>query len=632
MITHKKIDKICFAILVITICFTVAFTYVSSKGVIEGSSEIGYESRLFDTSRVHTIDIVIDDWEGFLETCLSETYAQCAVVIDNESYKNVAIRGKGNTSLTQVASYDSSRYSFKIDFTQYDSGKSYYGLDKLCLNNIIQDNTYMKDYLSYQMMGFFDVDAPLCSFVQITVNGEEWGLYLAVEDIDTSFLERNYGNDSGNLYKPDSQNMGGHNDKNGGGFPGGEMPSPPDGANMKFHGGMNQETTDGETQGMPNGEAMPIPNGNQNQMMQERPFMGDGMGSSDTKLVYTDDEFSSYSNIFDHAKTKITDKDKERLIASLKKLTAGEEIEDIVDVEEVIRYFVVHNFVCNFDSYTGSIIHNYYLYEKDGQMSMIPWDYNLAFGGFVGGTDATSLVNFPIDSPVYGSEDDSRPMIDFIFSNDEYTKQYHELFAEFINDYFTSGYFEEMVNSVKEMISPYVEADPTKFSTYEEFLTGIESLKTFCTLRAESVSGQLNGTIPATSEGQKSDTSFLIDASSIQISDMGGMQNGRGGMPNGNPGMPNGNNEMPNGNNEMPNGNFEFPNRPDNMQDRNQDAQPVMVQKLKGQDRLNPFFQQTVTSSLDSTTWILLGICVVVLVLGSIFAFCYGRRRWNKHS
>lgn len=242
---------------------------------------------------------------------------------------------------------------------------------------------------------------------------------------------------------------------------------------------------------------------------------------------------------------------------------------------------------------------------------MIPWDYNLAFGGFVGGTDATSLVNFPIDSPVYGSEDDSRPMIDFIFSNEEYTNRYHELFAEFINDYFTSGYFEEMIDSVKEMLSPYVEADPTKFCTYEEFLTGIESLKTFCTLRAESVRGQLNGTIPSTSEGQKSDTSSLIDASSIQISNMGG---------------------MPNDNNDMPDGNFEFQNRQNDTTNGNQDVQTVMGQNQKGQDRLNPFFQQTVISSLDSTTWILLGVCVVALVLGNIFAFCYGRRRWNKRS
>ena len=72
----------------------------------------------------------------------------------------------------------------------------------------------MKDYLTYQMMGYFGVDAPLCSFVNITVNGENWGLYLAVEAVEESFLERNYGNDYGELYKPDSTgNMGGGGEK-----------------------------------------------------------------------------------------------------------------------------------------------------------------------------------------------------------------------------------------------------------------------------------------------------------------------------------------------------------------------------------------------------------------------------------
>ena len=131
------------------------------------------------------------------------------------------------------------------------------------------------------------------------------------------------------------------------------------------------------------------------------------MMSDDVSLIYTDDEYDSYSNIFDNAKTDITDADKDRLIASLKQMNEGDNIEDVVNVEEVIRYFVVHNFVCNFDSYTGSIIHNYYLYEDDGKLSMIPWDYNLAFGGFQAGapgasdtSDATGMVNYPIDTPV----------------------------------------------------------------------------------------------------------------------------------------------------------------------------------------------------------------------------------------
>lgn len=129
----------------------------------------------------------------------------------------MAIRGKGNTSLTQVEQYGNSRYSFKVEFDHYDNALNYYGLDKLSLNNLIQDNTMLKDYLCYQLMGSFGVDAPLCCFVYITVNGEDWGLYLAVEGVEESFLQRNYGSGYGELYKPDSQSMGGGRG-NGGAF------------------------------------------------------------------------------------------------------------------------------------------------------------------------------------------------------------------------------------------------------------------------------------------------------------------------------------------------------------------------------------------------------------------------------
>ena len=129
MSTHKHIDQICCVAIVLTLLLTVVFINGESLGIQAASKAKGYETRLFDTSTVHTIDIVMDDWEGFLETCTSEEYALCSVVIDQEAYKNVAIRAKGNTSLTQVASYGNNRYSFKIEFDHYDSTKSYYGLD-----------------------------------------------------------------------------------------------------------------------------------------------------------------------------------------------------------------------------------------------------------------------------------------------------------------------------------------------------------------------------------------------------------------------------------------------------------------------------------------------------------------------
>ncbi len=56
----------------------------------------------------------------------------------------------------------------------------------------------------------------------------------------------------------------------------------------------------------------------------------------------------------------------------------------------------------------------------------------------------------------------------------------------------------------------------------------MEALEDFCLLRAQSVQGQLEGTIPSTDDGQSADSSSLVDASSVDISAMGTMNNGGG--------------------------------------------------------------------------------------------------------
>ena len=256
------------------------------------------------------------------------------------------------------------------------------------------------------------------------------------------------------------------------------------------------------------------------------------MGSDDVKLKYIDDDPDSYSNIFSSAKTNISSADQKRLIASLKQLSSYSDLEDVLDMDEVLRYFVVHNFVVNGDSYTGSMIHNYYLHEKDGKLSMIPWDYNLAFGTFQAG-DASSSVNAFIDEPVNGDLDD-RPMIGWIFSDERYTERYHELFAEFIQRWFTNGELETLITETAEMIRPYVEKDLTKFCTAEEFDAGVEALSEFVTLRGEAVSRQLAGDESA------------VETGDLNLSDMGSMGGG-GGMPGGKGGPEEMSGEKPDG-------------------------------------------------------------------------------------
>ena len=64
---------------------------------------------------------------------------------------------------------------------------------------------------------------------------------------------------------------------------------------------------------------------------------------------------------------------------------------------QVLRYFTVQVFVMNWDSYLGHTGHNYFLYEENGILSILPWDYNLAFG-----TYALGMTN-PINCLLYTS-------------------------------------------------------------------------------------------------------------------------------------------------------------------------------------------------------------------------------------
>ena len=519
MSTHKYIDRLCALALALTLAVTVLFMGGEALGLQPAAGGLGYEERLFDAGRVHTLDIIMDGWEDFLSGCEDKEYTACTLVIDGETCRNVAIRAKGNSSLSTVSSYGNNRYSFKVEFDHYDGANTYYGLDKLSLNNLIQDNTLMKDFLCYQLMGSFGVAAPLCSYVSVSVNGELWGLYLAVEGVEDAFLRRNYGTDAGELYKPDSLSSGGDR---GGSFDPADLAGSFDPAAFDDGGAPPfedppQRPGGGEDGGQRGGG----PGG--------MGGMG-GMGSGDVKLQYADGDPDSYPNIFDNAKTAITDQDKDRLIAALKAL-GGEEAAGAVDVEQVLRYFVVHGFVCNGDSYTGGMVHNYYLYEEDGRLAMIPWDYNLAFGGFQTGS-AEAAVNEPIDDPVTSGELEDRPMVAWIFRSQEYTDLYHQYYAQFIEELFDSGSCQALIDSTFALIAPYAAEDPTMFCTYEEFEQGVEALKTFCALRAESVRGQLAGTVPSTSQGQAEHSASLVDASGLILSAMGSMS-GDGGGPGG---------------------------------------------------------------------------------------------------
>ncbi len=564
------------SIISMAIAVIVIFSLViNNKEKINSSIAQKTLSTVLDEDSITNIDIDINesDWNWLIENSINEEFRSCDLTINGEKFYNVGIRPKGNTSLTNVASDDTTdRYSFKIKFDKYVDGQTYHGLESIVLNNIIQDTTYMKEYITYDLYESLGVATPEMSYSNITVNNESWGLYLAIEVIDERYLENNFGTNEGNLYKPETMgvNNGGGNPPNGGERPTGQPPGIENNQNnmtMQPQGGQetqqntNDQNISNTQQDLGNVSEMKMPTGQEKinataekntsqddnisnkeitkpneTTNNEMPQMGGnkmgGRAVEGADFVYIDDNVSSYSIVRESAVLKrTTDADFEKVINMFKNLNEGTNLEEVLDVEEVLKYFAVNTFVINLDSYSGAMYHTYYLYEKDGKCQMLPWDLNLSFGGFGarggnGGnqgnaSSASSVINFPIDNPVSGDLS-SMPLIGKLLEVDEYKEMYHSYLKQIADEYFNNGYYENLVNKIDNLISSYVENDPTAFCTYDEYKNSIPEMIKFGEDRAKSVLAQLNGEQPSTTYGTIEST--------VNMTDLGDMGGGKG-MP-----------------------------------------------------------------------------------------------------
>lgn len=549
MISNKHFNIIVALFMVIALCFSSLIMLLPKSSTSSTSIEQpDYITTIFNDDSVIEINIEMDEdsWQEMLDNAASEEYTAANITVNGTTYNNVAIRPKGNSSLSQLVTDDSTeRYSFKIKLDKYVDGQTLDGLSKLVLNNNMSDTTSMKEYLSYKLLDSLGIPTPACSYAHITVNGEEWGLYLAVEPIEEEFIERNYGSIDGNLYKPESDNVAmGNKDNNENKIMDNNNFSPSENTtsennnkttidnsiDMQNQSNMNNGDSSGQMQMPPDmntgnstGEMQAPPdmnNGNASREMQTPPDMnkqstndstnqpqipngiggGIGRNSNGANLVWNGDDISNYSAIFDNAIFKTTDSDDyTKILDMIEHLDSLDDIESYLDVDEVLKYFAANTFLVNLDSYVSNMNHNYYLYENDGIVSILPWDYNLSFAGFQAGS-ASNAINFPIDSPVSDSLEES-PLIGKLLEVDEYKDIYHHYLNEIVENFVNNGTLETLITKTDSLISSYIQNDATAFYTYDEYKASLSNLINFGYDRATSIAAQLDGSQPSTNTG-----------------------------------------------------------------------------------------------------------------------------------
>ncbi len=212
------------------------------QGEKNGVFESKYQTGLLQFFSIEEkIKLTIDIKEEELQK-LNEDYAQgnkesyriCNLDIQMGElifhYEQVGIRQKGNTSrgaildekgqihlrhykLSFTATFDDDFTKTPIEWKdeaalEYRDSRNFFGIEKLNIRwNRNQEKTYLREFYAFEMYRANGVLAPHTNPLQVemSIDGDvqNLGIYLAVEDIDKTFLKRNIvkGATGGDLYK-----------------------------------------------------------------------------------------------------------------------------------------------------------------------------------------------------------------------------------------------------------------------------------------------------------------------------------------------------------------------------------------------------------------------------------------------
>ncbi len=133
------------------------------------------------------------------------------------TWTNVGIRYKGNSSLASGWRNGSLKMPLKLDFDEYEDdfpeidNQRFYGFKQLSLSNVFSDATYMHDTLASDILDEAGLPAAKTAYYEVIMDYGEGevnlGLYVMIEVIDDTVIDRYFADDSGNIYEADGQGV-----------------------------------------------------------------------------------------------------------------------------------------------------------------------------------------------------------------------------------------------------------------------------------------------------------------------------------------------------------------------------------------------------------------------------------------
>ena len=200
-----------------------------------GKSATTDYSIVFPQDKVQRLDITIssDDWDAIqsdlanmprtrpgeaIDGTFDPIWVSCDLFYNKIQWYKVGIRVKGNSSLQTTYSSGIKKFSFKLDFDQFEDtypnikDQRFYGFKQLNLNNNFDDKSLMREKVAGDLFREFGLPVAKSAYYEVYINyqgkSQYFGLYTLVEEVDNTVIKTQFVDGDGNLYKPEGSAAG----------------------------------------------------------------------------------------------------------------------------------------------------------------------------------------------------------------------------------------------------------------------------------------------------------------------------------------------------------------------------------------------------------------------------------------
>ncbi len=399
-----------------------------------------------DQLRTISLDFEQDNYWALLEANYEdEIEIPATLTMDGQSYENVGVRFRGNTSYAMLNGSEKTSFNIAMDYEV--EGQELMGYETLNLNNAFQDFSMIREIL-YLQLNRAHIPSLQGNFVALEINGESWGIYPNVQQLNNDFIEEWFLSKDGSRWRCQGADAGLGGGPGGGG-PGGGGPG----------GG-------GPGGGGPGGGG-PGGGGQWGNGLSALNWLGTAQQEYEDnytlKKSYQEDPWGDLMHVCD-------------VLNNTEAEDLEEALNEVMDVDRAL-WFLAHEIAfTDDDGYVFKGMMDYYAYieAETGRLTPLEYDGNSVMD--------PAKVNW---TPFHNADNENYPLMNILFNVPQLRQRYLAHLRTLIKERMDPDFIDASISQMEELISEGIQNDPKITFSFAQWQNGVQEVRDFLSDRRE---------------------------------------------------------------------------------------------------------------------------------------------------